>query len=87
MTPDGRAIMNVYRAMIKYAAAYSNTPTNNNATFQVLNPFNFREDIARIDWRPGNNHSVIYATSMTTTTPSTRSARLTGPPTYHSDAS
>jgi len=58
MTTDGRAVMNVYKAMIKYAAAYSNTPTNNNATFQVLNPFNFREDIARFDWRPGDKHSV-----------------------------
>jgi hypothetical protein len=58
MTADGRAVMNVYGAMIKYAAAYSNTPTNNNATYQVLNPFNFREDIARVDWRPGDNHSV-----------------------------
>jgi hypothetical protein len=59
MTPDGKAIMAVYAAMIQRAAAYSNTPTTNNATFQVLNPFNFREDIARIDWHPADKHAVF----------------------------
>jgi hypothetical protein len=58
MTADGKAIMSVYNAMEKLAAVYVDTPTSNNATYQVLNPFNFREDILRIDWRPANNHSV-----------------------------
>ena len=52
MTPDGKAVMAVYTAMIAKAALYTNTPTANNATFQVLNPFNWRQDIAKIDWRP-----------------------------------
>jgi hypothetical protein len=60
MTPDGKAVMAVYSAMIKYASLYTNKPTSNNATFQVLNPFNFREDIARIDWRPAEKHSVYF---------------------------
>ena len=60
MTPDGRAIMNVYAAMIKYASVYTNKPATNNATFQAFNPFNWRQDIARLDWRPGNNHSVYF---------------------------
>jgi hypothetical protein len=59
MTPDGRAILNVYSAMIQRAAVYANAPTSNNATFQVWNPFNFREDIARIDWRASDKHSVF----------------------------
>ncbi len=58
MTADGKAIMAVYAAMIKRAALYTNTTATNNATYQVLNPFNFREDIARIDWRPTDNQSI-----------------------------
>ncbi len=52
ITPDGKAVMNVYNAMSKLASAYSNTPTGNNATYQRPNPFNYREDILRIDWHP-----------------------------------
>jgi len=36
--------MKVYDAMEKFTVAYVDTPTANNATFQVLKPFNFRED-------------------------------------------
>ena len=60
MTPDGIAIMNVYAAMIKYASVYTNTPTTNNATFQAFNPFNWRQDIARLDWRPSDKHSIYF---------------------------
>jgi hypothetical protein len=59
MTPDGKAIMAVYAAMIQQAGVYTNTPTTNNATYQVLNPFNFREDILRLDWHPADKHSVF----------------------------
>jgi len=60
MTADGKAVMAVYAAMIKKAAAYTNTPTSNNATFQVLNPFKWREDIYRIDFRPAEKHSLYF---------------------------
>lgn len=60
ITPDGQAIMNVYRAMSKVASAYFNTPTGNNATYQVPNPFNYREDILRIDWHPNERHSLYF---------------------------
>src|SRR5258706_8234396 len=60
MTTDGRAVMNVYSAMIKYASLYTNKPTSNNTTFQVLNPFEFREDIFRIDWRPAEKHAIYF---------------------------
>src|SRR5581483_399504 len=59
MTPDGKAIMAVYAAMIQQAGVYTNTPTSNNATFQVLNPFSFREDIFRLDWHPSDKHSLF----------------------------
>jgi hypothetical protein len=60
ITKDGQAVMNVYRAMIQRAAAYSNTTTTNNATFQVLNPFNWREDIYRMDYRPNEKHGIYF---------------------------
>lgn len=60
MTPDGRAMMNVYAKMIQLAAGYSNTPTGNNATYQMPNPFNFREDIARTDYRVTDRHSLYF---------------------------
>jgi hypothetical protein len=59
MTPDGKAVMGVYAEMIKKAALYTNTPVGNNATFQVLNPFNWRQDIVKLDWRP-NDRDYIY---------------------------
>uniref|UniRef100_Q01QH6 TonB-dependent receptor n=1 Tax=Solibacter usitatus (strain Ellin6076) TaxID=234267 RepID=Q01QH6_SOLUE len=59
MTPDGKAVMAVYTAMIAKAAVYTDTPTTNNATFQVLNPFTWRQDIAKIDWRP-NDKDYFY---------------------------
>jgi hypothetical protein len=60
MTPDGRAVMAVYGAMIKYASLYTGKPATNNATFQVLNPFRFREDLVRMDWRPAERHNVYF---------------------------
>ncbi|HEV8146289.1 MAG TPA: carboxypeptidase regulatory-like domain-containing protein, partial [Bryobacteraceae bacterium] len=60
MTPDGRAIMKVYDAMEKFAVSYVDTPTSNNATFQVLNPFDFREDIIRVDYRISDRQN-LYA--------------------------
>jgi hypothetical protein len=60
ITPDGQAVMNVYKAMSGLAAAYSNTPTGNNATYQMPNPFNYREDILRLDWLINEHHSVYF---------------------------
>ena len=58
ITPDGAAIAAVYTAMEKLAAAYSDTATANNATFQQPNPFNYREDNVRLDYRFNDKHSV-----------------------------
>ena len=52
--------MNVYKAMSKLASVYSNTPTGNNATYQQPNPFNYREDILRLDWHQSERHSVYF---------------------------
>src|SRR6266566_4440820 len=58
ITPNGAAIAAVYSAMEKLAVAYSDTPTANNATFQQPNPFNYREDNIRLDYRFNDKHSI-----------------------------
>jgi len=60
ITTDGRAIANAYSAMEKLAAWYSDTPTGNNAIYQVLNPFSWRQDIARIDYRVNDRQNVYF---------------------------
>jgi hypothetical protein len=51
ITPDGRAIANLYGRMIDLASQYTDTPTANNSTYQLYNPFEQRQDIVRIDWQ------------------------------------
>src|SRR5437868_9822129 len=58
ITPNGAAVAAVYTAMEKLAAAYSDTTAANNATFQQPNPFNYREDNVRLDYRFNERHSV-----------------------------
>jgi hypothetical protein len=58
ITPDGRAIAAVFSAMETLAVGYADTPTANNATFQQPNPFDYREDNVRIDWRISEKHSM-----------------------------
>jgi len=58
VTADGKAIAAVYDAMEQLAKAYSDTTTANNATFQQPNPFNYREDNFRLDYRFSEKHSV-----------------------------
>lgn len=60
MTTDGRAIMNVYAAMIKQASVFTDRPISNNATYQAFNPFNWRQDIVRLDWRPADRHTIYF---------------------------
>lgn len=58
VSANGAAIASVYTAMEKIAVAYSDTPTANNTTFQQPNPFNYREDNIRIDYRFNAKHSI-----------------------------
>jgi hypothetical protein len=58
ITPDGRALANTYLAMIDEAAAFDDRPVGNNATFQLDNPFDYRQDIVRLDYRFNDQHSV-----------------------------
>lgn len=58
ITPDGRALANTYRAMLDLAAEFSDRPVGNNATYQLDNPFDYRQDIVRLDYRFNDAHSV-----------------------------
>jgi hypothetical protein len=58
ITADGRAIANTYRTMIPLAAAYNDAPVGNNATYQLDNPFDWRQDIIRLDYRFSASQSV-----------------------------
>src|SRR5215472_15653759 len=46
--------------MISMAALYTNAPTSNNATYQPLNPFYWRQDIARLDFRATDRNSIYF---------------------------
>ena len=58
ITADGMAIANVYRRMQSLAVTFADTPTANNTVYQLNNPFNFREDIFRVDYPINDKHSV-----------------------------
>jgi len=63
MTPDGKAMMALYSQAISLAGVYSNTPTTNNAIFQVAAPFQWREEIGKVDWII-NERNTLYAKLM-----------------------
>jgi hypothetical protein len=59
MTVDGKAIANVYRTMSSQSgASFVDQATANNLTLFPLNPLNFREDIARLDYRINDKHTI-----------------------------
>jgi hypothetical protein len=60
ITPNGQAIANVYALMEKQASHFSNTDTPQNATFQPVNPQNWREDIIRIDFHATDSQSLYF---------------------------
>ena len=58
ITGDGKAVADTYRAMIGEAAAFDDRAVANNATYQLDNPFDYRQDIVRLDYRFNDSHSV-----------------------------
>jgi len=58
ITPDGRAIAAVYNAMERLAVSYVDLPIANNAIYQQPNPFDFRQEILRLDYRFNERHTV-----------------------------
>ncbi len=58
ITTDRAAIAHLYRTMIGLTTGYTNAPVGNNAIFQQPNPFDYREDIIRLDYRFNGAHSI-----------------------------
>jgi hypothetical protein len=56
ITPDGRAIAGLYSAMEQLAGSYDDRPVGNNALFQGNNPFDWRQDMIRLDYQASDSH-------------------------------
>jgi hypothetical protein len=56
ITPDGRAIANIYGKMQGQATSFTDRAISNNALFQADNPFDWRQDIVRLDYQASQNH-------------------------------
>ena len=59
ITPDGKAIGNVYKTMSGLGTTFVDAPVANNLTVAPSNPFNFREDLVRLDYSI-NEKNVLY---------------------------
>jgi hypothetical protein len=59
ITADGRAIANIYKTAMSKAALFSNLPVSNNATFESPTNLDFRQDIARLDYRINDRHALF----------------------------
>jgi hypothetical protein len=60
ISPDGRAIANLYTAMEGLASSYTDTPTSNNSLFQGDNPFDWRQDMLRLDYQASDSHRLTF---------------------------
>jgi hypothetical protein len=60
MTEDGRAIMRVYDLAEKSAASYVDRPISNNAILRARNPFNWRQDMVRLDYKATDRHFLYF---------------------------
>ncbi len=58
ITPDGRAIANVYRLMSSQAQSFTDAAVSNNVTLAPSNPFDFREDLVRLDYTINEKNTV-----------------------------
>src|SRR5262249_8109336 len=56
ITADGRALAKAYEAMARLASVYTDTPTANNAVYELSSPFDFRQDIIRLDYKFNTAH-------------------------------
>ncbi len=58
LVADGKAVANAYNRMKEISALYIDTPTANNITHQATNPFNWRQDIARVDYKVNDTNNL-----------------------------
>ena len=60
IVPDGRAVANAYNRMKEISALYLDTTAGNNITHQASNPFNWRQDIVRVDYRFNDSNTLYF---------------------------
>jgi hypothetical protein len=58
ITSDGRAIAGVYGKMQGLASSYTDRAIANNALFQADNPFDWRQDMVRLDYQASASHRI-----------------------------
>ncbi|PYX97889.1 MAG: TonB-dependent receptor [Acidobacteria bacterium] len=58
ITADGAAIAKLYGAMEQQAASFTNTGTGSNTIYQNAQPFDSREDFARVDLSLTQKHNI-----------------------------
>jgi hypothetical protein len=58
ITPDGKAIANVYKLMSQQGSFFNDAEVSNNLILQPSNPLNFRESLARIDYHITSTHTL-----------------------------
>ena len=58
ITPDGKAIANVYRLMSQQASFFNDAAVSNNLILQPSNPLNFRESLVRVDYHITSQHTL-----------------------------
>ena len=58
ITPDGRAIANVYRLQEQLAANFTDAAVANNVILQPSNPLDYRQHIIRVDYRLNDKNSI-----------------------------
>jgi len=56
ITPDGRAIANLFTQMEGVASSYDDRPIGNNTLFGGDNPFDWRQDVVRLDFQASDAH-------------------------------
>lgn len=59
LTPDGKAIANIYKTIIAGGLSYRDTFTANNLTLAPSNPLNFHQDLVRFDFVISPKHSMF----------------------------
>jgi hypothetical protein len=58
ITPDGKAFAQVYAKMQQLATSYTDKAIGNNTVYQFPNPFNWREDMVRVDYVVNDRNSL-----------------------------
>ena len=61
ISADGKAIANLYRLMAtQYAASFTDAAKSNNSIFQNFQPYDWRQDIVRLDYHISDKHSMYF---------------------------